>query len=49
MTKVPQDTASQVTPDDDSVWQSLDDASNEDEVAFGYDKIAARQPAPTVK
>ena len=53
MTKIQQDSASQVSPDDDSVWQSLDDATNGDsedvDASFNYDKIAARQQAPTVQ
>lgn len=53
MTKIQQDSASQVSPDDDSVWQSLDDATNGDsedvDASFDYDKIAARQQAPTVQ
>ena len=50
-TKMQQESASQVSDpdDDDSVWQSLSDVSNMKDASFDYDKIAARQPTPTVQ
>lgn len=45
LAKLQQDSASQVSPDEDSVWQSLDDVSNGNPVdrdaSFDYDKVAA--------
>jgi len=53
MTNVQQDTASQVSPDDDSVFQSLDEELNsvpgDKDASFDYDKVAARQSAPAVQ
>jgi len=53
MTNMQQDTASQVSLDDDSVFQSLDDESNavpgDKDASFDYDKVAARQSAPAVQ
>ena len=44
MTNLKQDIASQVSADDDSVWQSLDDEQPEDkDASFDYDKVAARE------
>lgn len=47
MTNLKQDIASQVSADDDSVWQSLDDGSNaqpeDKDASFDYDKVAARE------
>ncbi len=37
-----QDTASQVSPDDDSVFESLDE-TGDNAASFDYDKVAARQ------
>eukprot|EP00985_Skeletonema_marinoi_P011363 scaffold5397_cov126-Skeletonema_marinoi.AAC.10 len=53
MTNMQQGTASKVSSDDDSVWQSLDDASNanpeDKDASFDYDKVAARQPVSAVQ
>lgn len=53
MTNMQQDIASHVSADDDSVWQSLDDASNADpedkDASFDYDNVAARQTVPAVQ
>ena len=49
MTKMQEESASQVSQDDDSVWQSLSEASNGKGASFDYDKVAARQPTPTVQ
>ncbi len=52
MTNMQQVTASQVSLDDDSVFQSLDDESNavpDKDASFDYDKVAARQSAPAVQ
>lgn len=48
-----QDISSQVSADDDSVWQSLDDTSNvgqeDKDASFDYDNVAARQTVPAVQ
>ena len=43
MTNLKQDIASQVSADDDSVWQSLDDEPEDKDASFDYDKVAARE------
>jgi len=53
MTTMQQDISSQVSADDDSVWQSLDDTSNvgqeDKDASFDYDNVAARQTVPAVQ
>lgn len=48
-TNMQQDTASQVSPDDDSVFESLDEETGDNDASFDYDKVAARQSAPAVQ